>query len=68
MVTAQLDWVSAYSFMLFTLIYVPCLSTIAAIRKESKSTGFAVFSTLWSLLLAWCVSAVFYQGTRWLQG
>ena len=67
-VTAQLDWVSAYSFMLFTLIYVPCLSTIAAIRKESKSTGFAVFSTLWSLLLAWCVSAVFYQGTRWLQG
>jgi ferrous iron transport protein B len=24
----QIDWVQAYSFMLFTLLYVPCLSTV----------------------------------------
>lgn len=61
-----LDPVSAYSFMLFTLIYVPCVSTIAAFKKESKSLGFTVFSVVWSLVLAWIVALVFYQGARWL--
>lgn len=62
----QLDWVQAYSFMLFTLIYTPCLSTIATLRSESKNTGFMLFTIAWSLLLAWAVSFVFYQGARML--
>lgn len=61
-----LDPVSAYSFMLFTLIYVPCVSTIAALKKESKSLGFTMFSVTWSLVLAWVVAFVFYQSARWL--
>ena len=60
----QLDWVQAYSFMLFTLIYTPCLSTIATLRSESKSNAFMLLSILWSLGLAWLVSFVFYQGAR----
>ena len=60
----QLDWVQAYSFMLFTLIYTPCLSTIATLKSESKDLGFTLFSILWSLGLAWLVSFVFYQGAR----
>ncbi len=60
----QIDWVQAMSFMLFTLIYTPCLSTIATIRSESKSTGFMWLSIVWSLGLAWVVSFVFYQGAR----
>ncbi len=60
----QLDWVQAYSFMLFTLIYTPCLSTIATLKSESKSTGFMLFSIGWSLILAWLVSFIFYQGAR----
>lgn len=60
----QLDWVQAYSFMLFTLIYTPCLSTIATIRSESKSIGFTVFSVVWPLFLAWILSFAFYQGAR----
>ncbi|HEY9277917.1 MAG TPA: ferrous iron transport protein B, partial [Methylotenera sp.] len=36
----QIDWVQAMSFMLFTLIYTPCLSTIATIKNESKSSAF----------------------------
>ncbi len=60
----QLDWVQAYSFMLFTLIYTPCLSAIATLRSESKNTGFMLFSIAWSLVLAWLVSFVFYQGAR----
>jgi ferrous iron transport protein B len=60
----QLDWVQAYSFMLFTLIYTPCLSTIATLKSESKSSGFMALSLAWSLGLAWLVSFVFYQGAR----
>jgi ferrous iron transport protein B len=62
----QLDWVQAYSFMLFTLIYTPCLSTIATLRSESKDLGFTAFSILWSLGLAWLVSFAFYQSARML--
>lgn len=60
----QIDWVQAMSFMLFTLIYTPCLSTIATIRNESKSTAFMWLSIGWSLGLAWVISFVFYQGAR----
>lgn len=61
---SQIDWVQAMSFMLFTLIYTPCLSTIATIRSESKSNAFMWLSIVWSLGLAWIVSFVFYQGAR----
>ena len=60
----QLDWVQAYSFMLFTLVYTPCLSTIATMRSESKSNVFMLFSVAWSLGLAWLLSFIFYQSAR----
>ncbi|HYD33412.1 MAG TPA: ferrous iron transport protein B [Methylophilaceae bacterium] len=60
----QLDWVQGMSFMLFTLIYTPCLSTIATLKSESKSTGFMLLAIAWSLVLAWVVSFIFYQGAR----
>ncbi len=62
----QIDWVQAMSFMLFTLIYTPCLSTIATLKSESKSSLFMWLSIGWSLGLAWIVSFVFYQSARWL--
>jgi ferrous iron transport protein B len=62
----QIDWVQAMSFMLFTLIYTPCLSTIATLRSESKSSAFMWLSIAWSLGLAWIVSFIFYQSARWL--
>jgi ferrous iron transport protein B len=60
----QLDWVQAYSFMLFTLLYTPCLATVATLQSESKQTSFTALSLAWSLGLAWLVSFVFYQGAR----
>ncbi len=60
----QIDWVQAYSFMLFTLLYVPCLSTVAVLKTESKSFKFAAFAVAWSVGLAWLASFVFYQGAR----
>ncbi len=65
-VAGQLDWVQGYSFMLFTLLYTPCLSTVATLRSESKSLTFTLSSVAWSLALAWTVSFVFYQIARGL--
>ncbi|MFK7090411.1 ferrous iron transport protein B [Chromobacterium violaceum] len=63
----HLDWVSAMSFLIFTLVYVPCLSTVAAMHRESKSWRFAAMSVGWSVLLAWTLSFVFYQGVHLLR-
>ncbi|MGL6069969.1 ferrous iron transport protein B [Craterilacuibacter sp.] len=60
-VLQQLDWVSAMSFVLFTLVYVPCLSTVAAIRRESQSLSFTLLSVAWSVGLAWVLCFAFYQ-------
>ena len=63
-IASQIDWVQAYSFMLFTLIYTPCLSTIATIRNEARSRAFTALAVAWPLALAWAVSFVFYQSAR----
>jgi ferrous iron transport protein B len=65
-IAKEIDWVQAYSFMLFTLLYVPCLSTVAVIKAESKSIKFAALAVGWSLGLAWVASLIFYQGARML--
>jgi ferrous iron transport protein B len=63
-IAGKLDWVQAYSFMLFTLIYTPCLSTVAVLKQESKSWRFTALAVDWPLGMAWLVSFAFYQGAR----
>ena len=63
-IALNIDWVQGMSFMLFTLIYTPCLSTIATMKSESKSSLFMWLSIVWSLGLAWIISFIFYQGAR----
>ncbi len=46
----------AFSFMLFVLIYTPCISTMIAIGKESGRWKYPVYSVLYSVLLAWILS------------
>ena len=60
----QLDWVQAYSFMLFTLIYTPCLSTIATIRSESRSAPIRRWHCSLATGAGVGASFVFYQGAR----
>jgi ferrous iron transport protein B len=62
--SSRMDPVQAYSFMLFVLIYTPCLSTIAVLRQESRSWRFTAVAVLWPLSLAWLTSFAFYQGAR----
>ena len=60
-VATRIGWIEAYSFMLFVLIYTPCLSTVAVLRQESRSWSFTALAVAWPLLLAWVVSFAFYQ-------
>ena len=52
---------TAYAFLLFVLIYFPCIATIAAIKNESGSWRWAIFAACYTTLLAWVISAVVYQ-------
>lgn len=49
------------SFLLFILIYFPCIATIAAIKEESGSWKWAIFSIVYSTSLAWLISFAVYQ-------
>ena len=48
----------AYAYLLFVLIYFPCVATIVAIRNETGSWRWALVSALYTTALAWVVSAV----------
>jgi ferrous iron transport protein B len=50
----------AFGFMLFVLIYFPCVAVIAAIKKESN-WGWAVFAMFYTTAIAWIVAFATYQ-------
>lgn len=52
--------VGAYAYLLFVLLYIPCVSTMAVIRQEAGQR-FMWFSIIWSLVLAYGVAVGFYQ-------
>lgn len=51
----------ALGFMLFVLIYFPCVATIIAIGRESGNWLWGLFSIIYSCSLAWLVSWAIYQ-------
>lgn len=51
---------SAYSFMIMSLLYIPCIATIGAIYKETN-WKWALFSVAYSLLVGWTFAVAFYQ-------
>jgi ferrous iron transport protein B len=55
----------ALGFMLFVLIYFPCIAVIAAIRKES-SARWALFTMFYTTVLAWIVAFLVNQGGKLL--
>ncbi|MBR1550170.1 MAG: ferrous iron transport protein B [Bacteroidales bacterium] len=52
---------SAASMLLFILLYMPCLSTVIAIRNESGRWKWALFTMAYTIGLAWLVSTLFFQ-------
>jgi ferrous iron transport protein B len=51
----------ALSFMLFVLIYFPCIAVIATIRKESGSWKWAAFTVFYTTGIAWIVAFLVFQ-------
>ena len=52
---------AAFCYLLFVLIYFPCIATIVAIKNETGKWGWAIFAACYTTALAWVVSAVCYQ-------
>lgn len=52
---------SAASMLIFILLYMPCFSTIIAIKNESGKWKWALFTVFYTIALAWIVSTIFYQ-------
>ncbi len=51
----------ALSFLIFILIYFPCVAVIAAIKKEAGSWKWAMFTVFYTTALAWIMSFAVYQ-------
>ena len=58
--TAGFTPLTAFSFLLFVLLYFPCIATIATLRREAGKV-WAWFTVFHSLALAWLVSFFVYQ-------
>ncbi|MDD5090627.1 MAG: ferrous iron transport protein B [Candidatus Wallbacteria bacterium] len=58
---------SAMSFMLMSLIYVPCVATIAVIRQEI-GWRWAAFSVVYTTVLGWLVAVTAFQAGTWISG
>ena len=52
---------ASYAYLLFILLYFPCIATIVAIKNESGSWRWALAAALYTTGIAWLVSAGFYQ-------
>ncbi|MTD37324.1 Fe(2+) transporter permease subunit FeoB [Erwinia sp. CPCC 100877] len=51
---------AAYSYLIFVLLYIPCISVMGAIARES-SRGWMTFSVLWGLNVGYSLAALYYQ-------
>ncbi len=62
-ISSQLGWTPlvALSFMVFCLLYVPCVAALGAIRGETKSWKWTGFTALYTTVVAWVLSVLVYQ-------
>lgn len=51
----------AFCYMLFVLIYFPCIATLVAIKQESGSWKWSLFAALYTTVLAWILTFAVYQ-------
>ncbi|MCX5881790.1 MAG: ferrous iron transport protein B [Deltaproteobacteria bacterium] len=58
---------SAISMLVFVLLYLPCLATMAAIRRELRSWTWLLFSIGYSTSLAWVMAFLVFQGGKLLR-
>ena len=52
---------AALSYMVFVLLYFPCIATFVAIKQESGGWKWAVFSAIYTIILAWVMAFIVYR-------
>ena len=52
---------AAYAYLIFILLYFPCIATIAAIKNETGSWRWACFAAVYTTVVAWIASMAVYQ-------
>jgi len=52
--------IGAYAYLLFVLLYIPCVSTMAVIRQEANKQLMWI-SVIWSFMVAYSAAVIFYQ-------
>ncbi len=50
-----------YAFLVFVLLYVPCVAAVSALRTELNSRRLTLFSVVWQIGIAWIMSMLVYQ-------
>ena len=55
--------ISAYSFILMSLIYIPCIATMAAIKNEI-GVKYLLITIVYTILLGWIIAVIFYQSVN----
>ena len=52
---------AAYAYLLFVLLYFPCIAPLIAIKHETGRWRWAVIAGVYTTCVAWIVSALVYQ-------
>ena len=55
---------SSFSFMVMSLLYIPCIASIGIIKAETGSWKWTAVAVLWSLFVGWILAVLFYQMGR----
>lgn len=53
---------SAYAFMAFVLLYIPCMAVLAVVKRETNSWKWPLIMVVYTTVIAWVVSFIIYQG------
>jgi ferrous iron transport protein B len=52
---------AALAFMIFILLYFPCVATFVAIKNETNSWRWAIYSAIYTIILAWVMAFITYR-------
>ncbi len=59
--TKYFTQLSAFSFMIMSLLYIPCIASIGVIKSETNSWKWTVLAIFWSFFIGWSTAVIFYQ-------
>ena len=66
LLSSSMTPLAALAMMAFVLLYLPCLATVATIKRETNSLKWTLFSIAYSTLIAWTAAFCIYQGGKLL--